>query len=151
MTPDFPMQNQLKKTDGWPRWLSRLVHLFSRKPKEPTPRTGAKLFTVGGGWGDAIQWMTWPTRVTGWKTPQPVNGDILTCELKSGKTGVWIFSNVEPCGDPADMFFASVAPAGYADEVNFALPSEQIGDPFGGYRAKESLEAAMSIRNRRLG
>lgn len=25
MPPDFPMQNKLKKTDGWPRWLSRRV------------------------------------------------------------------------------------------------------------------------------
>lgn len=29
MTTDFPMQNQLKKTDGWPRWLSRRVRRFS--------------------------------------------------------------------------------------------------------------------------
>lgn len=25
MTTDFPMQNKLKKTGGWPRWLSRMV------------------------------------------------------------------------------------------------------------------------------
>ena len=32
MTTDIPMQNQLKKTDGWPRWLSRRVRLLWRAP-----------------------------------------------------------------------------------------------------------------------
>lgn len=137
---------------GFERPLELFVRLFrpTKKLKTPEPRKNARLFKIGGGWGNAVEWMTWDTRVNGWKTPTPVDGDILTCEMKSGKTAVWIFDKVEPCGDPADMFFATVAPVGYTDEIKFALPSEQNGDPFGGYRAKESLEAAMNIRNRRF-
>lgn len=94
------------------------------KYEEPgRPREGAKLFKVGGNWGDAIGWSNFPTRVHGWKTPMPEEGDILTCEMQSGKTGVWIFGKVEPCRDPEDMFFAKVAGVDYTDNVSFPLPT----------------------------
>lgn len=108
---------------------------FKRKPKEPTlllkPRADADLYQIGGGWGDRISW--WPenqlTHVSGHKTPKPQAGDVLICEMKSGKTGVWIFQNIDHCGDPPDMFFADVNPIGYSDEIDFELPGPPK-DPF---------------------
>jgi hypothetical protein len=119
------------------------------KSKNPKPRIAAVLFKVGGGWGNSIEWTSFPSSVHGWKTPLPVAGDVLAAPMESGKTLVLIFSKVRPCGDPADMFFADVEAVGYSDEIAFDLPKEQRGNPFGGYRAKESLEAAMALRNRR--
>jgi hypothetical protein len=86
------------------------------------PRKDATVFKVGGGWGDSIQWSFggegFPCKVNGWKTPKPIEGDVLTCEMQSGRTCVWIFAKVEPCRDVHDMFFADVELAGYLDELS---------------------------------
>ncbi|HEY1806069.1 MAG TPA: hypothetical protein VGG45_16465 [Terracidiphilus sp.] len=102
---------------------------FKRKAKEPilllSPRPDADLYEIGGGWSDRISWWSENqlTRVYGHKTPKPRAGDVLTCEMKSGKTGVWIFQSIEHCNDPPDMFFADVNPIGYTDEIAFSLPT----------------------------
>jgi hypothetical protein len=126
--------------------VSILDKLFARKKDRRAPRKDFAVFKIGGGWGNSIQWFSYPERVNGWKTPMPQVGDILTCEMKSGNTGVWIFTSVEPCGDPADMFFAHVFGLGYSTEVGFALKPEQEGNPFGGYEAKEAKQAFMDLR-----
>jgi hypothetical protein len=115
-----------------------LRKLFRMKPAEPTPRKDARTFKVGGGWGDAITWFDFKTgRVSGHKTPKPKVGDVLTSQMQSGKIGVFLFASVEPCGDPPDMFFGTVTPVGYADELRWPLPPEQSGDPLGGLLAKD--------------
>lgn len=77
-------------------------------------------YTVGGHWGNAISWVNperfntpydYDTefRVVGWKTPKPKVGDALKGEF----TGSWVwfeFTEVNPCYDPPDMFFAIVKP-----------------------------------------
>lgn len=75
---------------------------------------------MGGGWGSAINWTDISAfnkpftdqsrfRVVGWKHRKPCNGDTLKAEFE--KSWIWFrFIKVEPCGDPADMFFADVAP-----------------------------------------
>lgn len=101
---------------------------FKRKPTEPAlllkPREGATLYAVGGGWGDRISWFGDELkRVSGHKQIIPREGDVLTCEMQSGKTGVWIFQKIDHCYDPPDMFFADVNGIGYAGEVGFELPA----------------------------
>ena len=72
------------------------------------------LFSEGGGWGNRIEWFNWETRkVVGWKTPKPQVGDLLHALMESGKVGEFEFTTVEPCGDPQDMFFATVKDIGY--------------------------------------
>lgn len=79
---------------------------------------GKREFTMGGGWGDAINWEN-PERfskpfdektkfeVVGWKSPKPEHGDTLKAEFE--KSWIWFrFVKVKPCGDPPDMFFATV-------------------------------------------
>lgn len=93
--------------------LEKIKSLFCRK-KVRKP----KLFQMGGGWGDAINWMdTKSRRVVGWKTPKPQKGDFLKSPMKSGKVGIFKFGAIEHCGDPHDMFFANVKDVGYEGEV----------------------------------
>lgn len=101
------------------------MNIFKKllRPAELKPRKGARLFKIGGGWGDRISFSEWPSlRVNGHKTPKPVVGDVLTSAMESGKTLVFLFVSVEPCGDPPDMFFGTVEPVGYADELKWPLP-----------------------------
>ena len=79
-----------------------------------------KTFNIGDGWGDAINWMhpekfqdkiTTESRFTvvGFKSEKPKVGD----ELKGEFEKSWMyfeFTEVKPCGDPWDMFFATVKP-----------------------------------------
>lgn len=46
----------------------------------------------------------------------------MTSKMESGKTGVFIFTEVKLCGDPHDMFFGTVEAVGYSDELTFKLP-----------------------------
>ena len=77
----------------------------------------SRLFNIGGGWGNRIEWFSWGKRkVNGWKTPMPVVGDILHSPMASSKIGVFKFISVEPCGNPSDMFFATLEDIGYTDD-----------------------------------
>lgn len=105
------------------------VPLVQEKAKQPqaisTPRADASTYTVNGGWGDRIEWFNPQDglkRVVGWKTPKPQEGDVLTCEMQSGKTGVWLFQKIDHAHGVNDMFFADVLPVGYAGEIAFDLP-----------------------------
>jgi hypothetical protein len=100
------------------------------KSKKPSPDAAkaalplsdcsADEWTMGGGWGDAIQWsdvkqfdgtMTTKSRysVMGWKTPKPKVGHTLRAEFEKSWM-IFEFIEIRPCGDPADMFFATVKP-----------------------------------------
>ena len=76
-------------------------------------------FTIGGGWGDRIQWndesifsnLTDKTKfhLTGWKEQIPKEGDILRGDFV--KSTIWFkFKSVDRQRDPSDMFFAEVVP-----------------------------------------
>ncbi len=116
--------------------MSILSQLFSRfipaakpAPVQPVPREGAVLFKVGGVLGDRIQWTNFQTgKLAGWKSNFPKVGDVLTSAMQSGRTVVSIFSEITPCGDPDDMFFATVVHAGYVEDIPFKLPPEQQVD-----------------------
>lgn len=73
-------------------------------------------YALGGCWGDRIEWRDFEKGgVTGWKQRIPEVGDWLLCEMKSGRTGLYRFAEVEPCGDPHDMFFAEMEAVDYVD------------------------------------
>lgn len=77
-------------------------------------------FEIGGGWGNSIEWgwsnqwggeITEDTRfsVHGWKQKKPVVGQTLKAEM----TESWMlfeFTEIRPCDNPRDMFFATVKP-----------------------------------------
>jgi len=82
-------------------------------------------YTVGGGWGDRIEWF--PTdqfdkpkthfTVAGWKRRKPKVHDYLEDEFGKGRAR-FQFTKIEPQGDPPDMFFGTVAFIGYVHELD---------------------------------
>lgn len=95
---------------GFIRWLRRLFH------KPPKWRDGAKIYEIGGGWGDAINWFDWKQlKVVGWKTPRPKEGDELRSKMQSGGTVRFVLVNIKYERDPADMFFAQAVPVCWMD------------------------------------
>lgn len=95
-------------------------NLFNKPPKI-SKRKDAITYQIGGGWGNAINWVDKKEfdgkrsifSVVGWKTPKPRVGDLLTCPMKSGKIARFIFKEIENTQDPPDMFFADVGFVGY--------------------------------------
>lgn len=77
--------------------------------------TGTKLtadHVLGGWWGNAIEIFSKPPydfnkpiKITGWKTPMVKDGQTLLGEFTNSFVKFEI-RNVEPCGNPEDMFFA---------------------------------------------
>ena len=78
-------------------------------------------YSMGGTWGDAINWNGVEQfdktplvpesrfRCHGWKYTKPKVGQTLKAEFARS----WVlfeFVEVEPCCDPPDMFFATVKP-----------------------------------------
>ncbi len=72
---------------------------------------------TGGGWANSIEWTEPNKSVVGWKTPKPVKGDYLFSPMKSGRTGIFKFTNIKECYNPSDMFFADVEWIGYKGEI----------------------------------
>ena len=67
------------------------------------------------GWGDAISFLDCARqRLTGHLTPLPREGDEVRFQMQTGKIGRFKIVKMEPCRDPADMFFATVTLEGYA-------------------------------------
>lgn len=139
--------------------IKRLLAKLRRPAKVETVgvRVDARRFTLGGGWGDAIQFTKdWDCHATdkisvvGWKTPKPRVGDLLFVPMQSGKNVVAVFIEIRSCGDPADMFFGEARALAYECDYKGPLPQETECDPFGGLRAKEALEAAMELRQSQL-
>lgn len=94
----------------------RILNKLFRKIYPIKARKDAKVFKTGGSWGDAIKWMNIASRrVVGWKTSKPRVGDKLESPMESGKIGVFIFTAIEHCGDPQDMFFGNVKDFGYKE------------------------------------
>lgn len=100
----------------WRIWdLIRSRTMNATNPDRPAPQC----YTMGGGWGDRIEWSTADQfigmehkttfRCHGWKHRRPRAGDTLKAEFHNS----WItfeFTDVEYCRDPSDMFFATVKP-----------------------------------------
>lgn len=66
------------------------------------------------GWGNSIRFHDWERRrIVGWLTPIPKVGTEIRSKMESGKIGRFKIIKVEPCGDPSDMFFATVKDLDY--------------------------------------
>jgi len=56
-------------------------------------------------------------RLVGWLSAKPMEGDEIQIEMMNPTSGVvksrYIVTKVELCGDPRDMFFATVKHFGY--------------------------------------
>jgi len=89
------------------KWLKK------REPKNAAP---PHVYKFGGGWGDALNFDNVRTgRCHGFKRRIAKVGDLATYETTSGKMVVCQFTEVEPCGDPVDMFFGTVDIIDYTD------------------------------------
>jgi len=85
--------------------------------KQVEPRDDAEIFQIGGGWGNSIQWQNWERRsIVGWKYRTPETGDILRCQLTRGWAR-FVFTKIDRCMDPKDMFFADVRDLGYEADL----------------------------------
>lgn len=79
-----------------------------------TPRT-YDMRTLNS-WGNSIQWQNVEKRrIVGWQDQIPRKGDVILAAMQSGKVGRFLVTKVDPCRDPADMFFATVKDDGYLD------------------------------------
>lgn len=82
-------------------------------------------YSLGGGWGDAINVIDWEKRkFVGWKPRSPQVGDYLFCKMESGKVGILRFKEVEYMRDPRDMFFATCEDVGFEGECE--LPEMEM-------------------------
>jgi hypothetical protein len=104
-------------------WRERLRE-WKYLRKMPNLREGYRTFSLHGDnlWGDSITWSDGAPdgnegRVHGWVPVRPQVGDRVAVEMKSGRTGVWVFAAVELCSNPSDMFTGVIkGPIGYMDE-----------------------------------
>lgn len=80
-----------------------------------------------GGWGHQIAWGTnkdsrsWRggsiVNITGFRARIPRVDDVVLSRMQSGKVGLFVFTEIEKCGNPYDMFFAKAVLIGY--DMNF--------------------------------
>lgn len=109
--------------------------------QERVERGEVEIWEVHSGWGDHISFMT---SATIWRTQEgmvlpedqklvevyahlpprfdgrprfPRLGDQLWAAMKSGRTGVYEFRQIQPQDEPEDMLLASVWPLGYLEDV----------------------------------
>lgn len=83
-------------------------------PLKPFVKENPREYHMGGGWGDAINFTDVEKgHVVGWKFYIPVVGDILYVPMKSGRTAKCVFTEVECCYDPSDMFFGKIWQIGW--------------------------------------
>lgn len=75
------------------------------------------------GWGNSVQWSDHSVlRIVGWLDDLPEENDEVQFEMLDANKKVvqtrFIITEVEYCGDPRDMFFATVKPfARVGDEI----------------------------------
>lgn len=105
------------------RFVAFLTRLFTFDEVvwiKPTP----VVYLAGGGWGNRIDFVTQPAvidhighkiRFVGWKDRIPDEGDVLLADMESGNTARFVFTLIEPCYDPRDMFFADGVFIGYCE------------------------------------
>ncbi len=81
-----------------------------------TPKTTGRIINIWEhfGWGNSMYFLDWQKRkVSGHLYDSPSKGDILRAEMNSGKIAEFVFTEVEYCKDPRDMFFGTVKDIGY--------------------------------------
>lgn len=67
-------------------------------------------------WGNSILFQNYELgRLMGHTRQKPCVGDEIICEMKSGKTALFVFAEIKYCTDPKNQWFATVHPVGYID------------------------------------
>lgn len=89
-------------------------------------RTDYKLWDgLRTGWGRGVAWhsgfsnegVAATGRISGFDPHMdPRVGDVFYTDMQSGRRMLWVVTGSENCGDPRDMYFASLARIGYEDE-----------------------------------
>ena len=100
-------------------WMRRL--LGKKENGEVHNESEARyLFRIGGlmSWFPEFDPGSGTQRVMGFGFSKPRVGDYLEVEMKSGRTGIYEFTEVKPMMDPRDQFFATVKPIGYDSDVD---------------------------------
>jgi len=93
-----------------------LLTLFKKKELKEKPYVYVQQEHTG--WGDRISWSDWDTgRVNGHLHRIPRVGDKLRQLCESGKIAEFEFIKIERCDDPTDIFFATVKPLSYVDDI----------------------------------
>jgi hypothetical protein len=87
--------------------------LFDHKPK----LTGREInMWEHKGWGNAINWLDFEKRkMYGHLYDKPRIGDLINCQMQSGKVHSFIVVDVEYKSDPPDMFFCDVSDYKYKE------------------------------------
>jgi hypothetical protein len=101
-----------------------MIKLFQRwrnQRKIGSPRAPRIIDYVSTGWGHNWQRMEGGLdlgrmRIAGWCSPPPMIGDLLRFRMASGRIALYRVEEVEPCADPPDMYFATIAPSRYEGE-----------------------------------
>jgi hypothetical protein len=103
------------------RWRSRRSATSAEATTTPAAPTTRRVFGLGGGVGNRIQFDGPPPGqvgatavVYGWKPTTPAPGDYLTGRLRDGRDAIARFLTVSPYSDPPDMFRATVQLVGTA-------------------------------------
>lgn len=92
------------------KWLKKLL----KKEWKPERVYDMQQHT---GWGNSIQWTDVKTRkICGWLRNKPEKGDAIISKMESGRTFLFKVKDVKHCGDPHDMFFATVEDVRYLEE-----------------------------------
>ena len=98
------------------KWLKSIIEKSkqtridrARTVKRKTYIAANRVFRMGGGWGNAINWQDVDKgRVVGWKTPKPKVGDLVIINMEKGEPLVSRFLEIEHCEHVGDMFFGMV-------------------------------------------
>lgn len=105
------------------------------------PRKDASIFDMRNQkwWGDSVVWNDIERhRVHGWCYQRPQKGDVLKSMMASGRVGVFVFTKVELCRDPDDMFFGTV------EQIGYETSTVKEGDELRGTRAGSPGGAAQT-------
>lgn len=104
--------------------FDKITNLFKVKKEVCTSRPGARTYYMGGSWGNLIRWsdireFSHPARffsVHGYKSPKPVEGDLLFAKMEEDRVAIFIFTQVKYPKSTNDLFIARVGFSKFVDE-----------------------------------
>ena len=105
-------------------WFKRW---FEEDKYEPVDKMGIQIYNMWEhiGWGNRISWSYWEHRKINGHLPYKLKpGDEIRSRMQSGKIARFRVTEVEYCGDPKDMFFATVEDVGYLEDAKEFKSSE---------------------------
>lgn len=92
------------------KWMKTLLEKIEIKESWPN-----KIYDVNG---IDIYWMDYDRRRICGHSYRPKVGEGFRAKMQSGKYGIFLITKVDWCGDPRNMYFATVKDMGYENERN---------------------------------